>query len=210
MKNRVVLVTGGAGSIGSNLCKSLLALNATVICFDNFSSGSLDAIASFRNHPNFKLIGGDIRNIEKCRTIVKEVEYVFHFAGFNDHSSKVSDVCLVNEVNVIGFLNILTVLKESQVKGLLYPTSCSEYVNPIEILKNEELVHGEEPLSAYAISKYTNELHVDLFRKKYDLNIKGVAFNADFDKMKTVDVSNIIQLHIDALQGMFREEYQSA
>lgn len=209
MKNRVVLVTGGAGSIGSKLCKSLLALNANVICFDDFSSGSLDAIKPIRSHPNFKLIGGDIRNIEKCRKVVKEVDYVFHLAGLDYHSSEVSDECLVNEVNVIGFLNMLTVVNELNIKGIFYATSCSQCSNAIELPKIEELFYGK-PLSAYLISKYTNELHANLFREKYNLYIKGVEFKSVFDKTETADLSNIVQLNIDALQGLLREEYKSA
>ncbi len=209
MKNTTVLVTGGAGVIGSSLCKALLGLNSKVICFDDFSTGSLDAIASFRNHPNFKLIGGTIQDIEKCKKVVDGVDYVFHLARTDTHSAIKSNAFTINDATVVGFLNMLSVTQTSNVKGFIYPASCPQSSDYLEIPKIEEVMQGK-PLSTDIISKYTKELYVNLFRREYGLQIKGVAFTSIFDKTEAVAVSKIVQLNINVLQGMLREAYQPA
>lgn len=204
IENKTILVTGGAGQIGSKLCEALLDLEANVICFDNFSSGALDNIKHYLSHPNFKLIGGDIQNIEKCKKVVPGVDYVFHLARIN--SNPKSDGLTINDENVVGFLNILTVIQESNVKGMIYPASCSQSSNYLEVPKIEEVLQGK-PLSAYVISKYTKELYASLFRSEYGMQIKGVEFTPLFDKTTTTAIPNIIQLNMEALEGMLQKEY---
>tara|TARA_R110001583_G_scaffold69696_8_gene197574 strand:+ start:323 stop:967 length:645 start_codon:yes stop_codon:yes gene_type:complete len=206
IKNKNILVTGGAGKIGSKLCEALLDLEANVICFDNFFSGKMDAINNLLAHPNFVVRGGDIRNIKDCKKAINKVDYVFHLAGVDYNSIAVTDVTTINEVNVVGFLNMLTASREANVKGMMYPTSCSQSFNEIELPKNEESIKGKS-LSPYEISNYTNKLYASLFLNKYGFQIKGVECTPIFGKYKTTDISNIIQLNIDALEGMIKEEY---
>ena len=209
MKELTVLVTGGAGFIGSKLCKELLNLQANVICYDNFSTGNLDAIEPFTSHPNFKLIEGDIRDSVKCKMAMNDVDYVFHLAGIDHNTSKKIDESTINNIKVDGFLNILSVFRDSKVKGLLYKSCVFHADKAIELPKLEEVMKGK-PLSSYVISKYTNELYANLFRKKYGLLIKGLEFSPIYDKNNTKYVSKIIQSNIDALNGMRREEYLRA
>ncbi|SNR37037.1 SDR family NAD(P)-dependent oxidoreductase [Lutibacter flavus] len=206
IENKNILVTGGAGQIGSKLCEALLDLEANVICFDNFSSGALDNIKHFLSHPNFKLIGGDIQDIEKCKKVIQGVDYVFHLARIDSNSTAKSDGFTINDANVVGFLNMLTVIQESNVKGMIYPASCSQSSSTLEVPKIEEVMQGK-PLSAYIISKYTKELYASLFRSEYGMQIKGVEFTSTLEKTTTTAVSNIIQLNMEALEGMLQSAY---
>jgi len=209
LEKLTILVTGGAGFIGSKVCKELLDHQAHVICFDNFSTGSLDAIESFSSHPNFRLIGGDIRDSEKCEMAMNGVDYVFHLAGVDHNTSKKIEESTINNIKVDGFLNVLSVFRDSKVKGLLYKSSIPQSHSSIELPTLEEVMKGK-PLSSYVISKYTNELYANLFRKKYSLQIQGVEFSPIYDKTNTKYVSKIIELNIDALNKMLREEYLRA
>ena len=133
------------------------------------------------------------------------VDYVFHMAGLDYNSSSSNDESTINDVNVVGFLNILTVIRESNVKGMIYPTSCSQSNNYKEFPKIDDMLKGK-PLSPYVISKYTNELYANLFRNKYGLQIKGVEYLPIFDKTQTTYLSKILQLNINAMEQMLKEE----
>ena len=101
-----ILITGGAGFIGSNLCEYFLDKGATVVCLDNFSTGHKYNIEPFLSNPNFTLIEGDIRNITDCNTAVKGVDYVLHEAALGSVPRSISDPITANEVNISGFLKI--------------------------------------------------------------------------------------------------------
>lgn len=169
-----VLVTGGAGFIGSNLCEALLNLGAKVVCFDNFVTGKPQNIQHFLEHPNFNLIVGDIRNISDCRKATKNIDYVLHNAALGSVPRSVNDPITTNDVNVSGFLNMLVASQDAQVKRFVYAASSSTYGDSEKLPKIENIIG--KPLSPYAITKYVNELYADVFNKTYGLDTIGLRY----------------------------------
>ena len=104
--NLHVLVTGGAGFIGSNLCETLLDNGNTVSCLDNFSTGKQENIAHLYSNPKFHLIKGDIRNLKDCQNACKGVDYILHQAALGSVPRSINDPITSNDVNVSGFLNM--------------------------------------------------------------------------------------------------------
>ena len=105
--NKKILVTGGAGFIGSNLCEALLSKDNKVVCLDNFATGKRENIAEFLENPNFTLIEGDIRELDDCLNAAKDVDYVLHQAALGSVPRSIKDPITSNDVNVSGFLNML-------------------------------------------------------------------------------------------------------
>ena len=169
-----VLVTGGAGFIGSNLCEELLRRNNKVVCLDNFSTGKRENIASFFEDENFVLIEGDIRNVEDCRKAVENVDYVLHQAALGSVPRSVNDPITSNDVNISGFLNMLVVSRDAEVKRFVYAASSSTYGDSTSMPKIEGVIG--KPLSPYAITKYVNELYADVFSKTYGLETIGLRY----------------------------------
>lgn len=169
-----VLVTGGAGFIGSNLCEALLTLKAKVVCLDNFSTGKRKNIASLRNNPNFTLVEGDIRNLEDCKRAVEGVDFVLHEAALGSVPRSINDPITSNEVNISGFLNMLVAARDEKVKRFIYAASSSTYGDSESLPKVEDTIG--KPLSPYAITKYVNELYADIFHKSYGLNTIGLRY----------------------------------
>ena len=169
-----ILVTGGAGFIGSNLTEALLKLNNEVICLDNFATGKKENITPFLTNPNYTLIEGDIRNISDCQLAVKGVDYVLHQAALGSVPRSIKDPITSNEVNVSGFLNMLTASRDSGVKRFIYAASSSTYGDSEALPKVEDEIG--KPLSPYAITKYVNELYADVFSKTYDLETIGLRY----------------------------------
>lgn len=174
LQNKNVLVTGGAGFIGSNLCEELLKLNANVTCLDNFSTGKRENLQSIANHPNFKLIEGDIRNLETCKEACKDQNFVLHEAALGSVPRSINDPITSNEVNVGGFLNMLVAARDSGVQRFVYAASSSTYGDSESLPKIEENIG--KPLSPYAITKYVNELYADVFKKTYDFDTIGLRY----------------------------------
>ena len=160
-----VLVTGGAGFIGSNLCEYLLAHDYDVICLDNFSTGKPENIFPFlQRYPNkFKLIVGDIRNLNDCKKAVENVDYVMHEGALGSVPRSIKDPITTNETNISGFLNMLTAARDANVKRFIYAASSSTYGDSQSLPKVEDVIG--KPLSPYAITKYVNELYADVFAK---------------------------------------------
>jgi len=123
LNNSKILVTGGAGFIGSNLCEEFLNIGCQVTCLDNFSTGKMENISGFLDHPNFKLITGDIRNLEDCRNAVTGIDYVLHEAALGSVPRSIKDPITTNEVNVSGFLNMLVAARDEKVKRFVYAAS---------------------------------------------------------------------------------------
>ena len=127
LQNKRILVTGGAGFIGSNLCETLLDLGAIVTCLDNFSTGRRENLETCLQNPNFTLIEGDIRNLETCNKACENQDFVLHEAALGSVPRSINDPITSNEVNVGGFLNMLVAARDAGVKRLIYAASSSTY-----------------------------------------------------------------------------------
>lgn len=169
-----ILVTGGAGFIGSNLCEALLNQGHKVVCLDNFSTGHRKNIDKFLLNDNFSLIEGDIRDLETCRKAVDGIDYVLHEAALGSVPRSINDPITSNEVNVTGFLNMLVAARDAGVKRFIYAASSSTYGDSASLPKVEDVIG--KPLSPYAITKYVNELYADVFSKTYGIECIGLRY----------------------------------
>ena len=173
ISNRKILITGGAGFIGSNLCEYFLEYNE-VVCLDNFSTGHRHNIEQFLSNPNFTLIEGDIRNLETCEKAVLGIDFVLHQAALGSVPRSINDPITTNEVNVSGFLNMLTASRNANVKRFIYAASSSTYGDSEALPKVEDVIG--KPLSPYAVTKYVNELYADVFSKTYGMETIGLRY----------------------------------
>lgn len=169
-----ILITGGAGFIGSNLCEYFLSNGHKVTCLDNFATGHRHNLKDFRNHPDFSLIEGDIRNLSDCQKAVQGVDYVLHQAALGSVPRSIKDPVTTNDVNVSGFLNILVASRDAKVKRFVYAASSSTYGDSQGLPKVEDVIG--KPLSPYAITKYVNELYADIFSRTYGLETIGLRY----------------------------------
>jgi len=169
-----LLITGGAGFIGSNLIEYFLSKKHTIVCLDNFSTGYRHNIEPFLNDPEFTLIEGDIRDLETCRKAVEGVDYVLHQAALGSVPRSINDPITSNEVNVFGFLNMLVAARDAGVKRFVYAASSSTYGDSEALPKVEDKIG--KPLSPYAITKYVNELYADVFSKTYGMETIGLRY----------------------------------
>ena len=175
-----ILVTGGAGFIGSNLCEELIRLGANVVCLDNFATGKMENIEQLLSHPHFKLITGDIRSIDDCRRAAEGCDYVLHEAALGSVPRSINDPITTNEVNIGGFLNMLVAARDANVKRFIYAASSSTYGDSKALPKVEDQIG--KPLSPYAITKYVNELYADVFSKTYGMECIGLRYFNVFGK----------------------------
>jgi len=175
-----ILVTGGAGFIGSNLCETLLANGNRVTCLDNFSTGKKENIKPFLDNKNFTLIEGDIRDLETCENACNGVDFILHQAALGSVPRSIKDPITSNMVNVSGFLNMLVASKNADVKRFIYAASSSTYGDSKQMPKIEENIG--KPLSPYAITKYVNELYADVFSKTYGIETIGLRYFNVFGK----------------------------
>lgn len=169
-----ILITGGAGFIGSNLCEYFLKKEHQVLCLDNFATGHRHNIAPFLEHPDFQLIEGDIRDLKVCQKAVEGVDYVLHQAALGSVPRSIKDPITSNEVNVSGFLNMLVASRDAGVKRFIYAASSSTYGDSESLPKVEDKIG--KPLSPYAITKYVNELYAEIFSKTYGLETIGLRY----------------------------------
>lgn len=169
-----ILITGGAGFIGSNLCEYFLSKRYKVICLDNFSTGYRHNLKNFINDANFHLIEGDIRNAVDCHNATKGVDYVLHQAALGSVPRSINDPVTTNDVNISGFLNMLVASRDAKVKRFVYAASSSTYGDSEKLPKVEELIG--KPLSPYAITKYVNELYAEIFSRTYGIETIGLRY----------------------------------
>ncbi|MHA7865540.1 SDR family oxidoreductase [Flagellimonas marinaquae] len=174
LAGKKVLVTGGAGFIGSNLCEALLHLHVKVTCLDNFSTGHYRNLNSIKNKDGFTLITGDIRNLETCHQACKDQDYVLHEAALGSVPRSINDPIATNEVNTSGFLNMLVAARDAGVKRLVYAASSSTYGDSKTLPKVEHSIGN--PLSPYAVTKLVNELYADVFQRAYGLDTIGLRY----------------------------------
>ena len=174
LSEKKILVTGGAGFIGANLCEVLLNKGNIVICLDNLSTGKRDNISLFLENPNFQFIEGDIRSLDDCMQAASGVDFILHQAALGSVPRSIKDPITTNDVNISGFLNMLVAARDNNVKRFVYAASSSTYGDS-ESLPKVEAVIGK-PLSPYAVTKYVNELYADVFSKTYGLETIGLRY----------------------------------
>jgi UDP-glucose 4-epimerase len=194
-----VLVTGGAGFIGSNLTESLLKRKHFVRVLDDFSTGKRENLIFAKEYPSLEILEGDIRDLRICKQAIKGVEYIFHQAALPSVQRSVEDPGTSNAINVGGTLNILLAAKEEGVKRVIYASSSSIYGDTPTLPKHEEM--PSNPLSPYALQKYIGEKYCQLFYQLYDLDTVSLRyFNIFGPKQDPNSVySAVIPRFIDAL-----------
>lgn len=169
-----ILITGGAGFIGSNLIEYFLKKNYEIVCLDNLSTGHMHNISPFLKNEHFHFIEGDIRDRNTCEKALEGVHYVLHQAALGSVPRSLKDPLTSNEVNVSGFLNMLWAAKEAQVERFIYAASSSTYGDSESLPKVEDIIG--KPLSPYAITKYVNELYAEIFSKSYGIETIGLRY----------------------------------
>ena len=159
-----ILVTGGAGFIGSNLCEHFLQEGYTVRCLDNFATGKPENIIPLlEKYPKtFQLQVGDIRNLTDCQKAVEGIEYVLHEAALGSVPRSIKDPITTNEVNIGGFLNMIVASRDAGIRRFVFAASSSTYGDSQSLPKVEEVIG--KPLSPYAITKYVDELYAGIRR----------------------------------------------
>lgn len=171
---RKILVTGGAGFIGSNLCEELVKKGNYVVCLDNFSTGHIENIQGLLDNNRFKLIEGDIRNLDTCLKAVNGVDVVFHEAALGSIPRSIDDPITTNAVNISGFLNMLVAAKNAKIDRFIFAASSSAYGDNETIPKVEDTIG--KPLSPYALTKYVDELYAHVFSITYGLKHIGIRY----------------------------------
>ncbi|MAO69671.1 MAG: LPS biosynthesis protein WbpP [Euryarchaeota archaeon] len=174
LSNCKILVTGGAGFIGSHICDKLLEKGAEVVCLDNFITGHLRNIEHNQSNPKFKLIEGDIRDIETCKKAMIGCTHVCHQAALGSVPRSVKDPLTTNEINITGTLNIFFSAYEAGIKRIVFASSSSCYGDEPNLPKVESKIGI--PLSPYAITKFSGELYARIFNSLYGMEMIGLRY----------------------------------
>ena len=185
LENSKILVTGGAGFIGSALIETLLATGNKVVCLDNLATGKIKNIAGFQSNTNFHFIEGDICNLADCQKAAKGAQYVLHQAALGSVPRSVKDPITSNDVNVSGFLNMITSARDAGVKRFVYASSSSVYGDHPALPKFEE--NTGNPLSPYAVTKKVNELYAKVFGELYGMETLGLRYFNVFGRRQDPD-----------------------
>ena len=185
LENKKVLVTGGAGFIGSNIIEYLLQKNNKITCLDNFSTGKKENIESFLTNSNFKLINGDITKLEDCQKAAENIDVILHQAALGSVPRSIENPLKTNEVNINGFLNILWAARNNNVSRVVYAASSSTYGDSKKLPKIESEIGL--PLSPYAVTKYVNELYAGVFSNLYGLELIGLRYFNVFGRKQDPD-----------------------
>lgn len=175
-----ILVTGGAGFIGSNLVDHFLELGHEVVCLDNLSTGYEHNISHNFGNPNFTFINGDIRDIYTCRLATADCQLVSHQAALGSVPRSIADPIATNSVNIDGFLNVIVAARDAKVKRFVYASSSSVYGDSQKLPKVEEEIG--KPLSPYAVTKQVNEFYADVFARTYRMQCIGLRYFNVFGK----------------------------
>jgi UDP-N-acetylglucosamine/UDP-N-acetylgalactosamine 4-epimerase len=196
-----ILVTGGAGFIGSNLVETLLQDSRVnkVVVLDNLATGSLKNIKGFFANKKFQFIEGDIRNYQTCLDACEGIHLISHQAALGSVPRSINDPLTTNEVNITGTLNIFTAAKEKGVKRIIYAASSSTYGDHPGLPKVEDKIGN--PLSPYAVTKYVSELYAKVFANLYGTEFIGLRYFNIFGPRQSPNgaYAAVIPLFADAL-----------
>lgn len=178
--NEIILVTGGAGFIGSNIIEFLLNEGKKVRCLDNLSTGNKENLELFIENPNFEFIEGSIEDYETCLEACKGVTYVSHQAAWGSVPRSIEQPLYYNKVNVEGTLNMLEAAVKNKIKKFVYASSSSVYGDSKTLPKKE----GDEGkvLSPYALTKKVDEDYAKLYSSLYGLETVGLRYFNIFGK----------------------------
>tara|TARA_B110000459_G_scaffold21305_1_gene20511 strand:- start:2953 stop:3954 length:1002 start_codon:yes stop_codon:yes gene_type:complete len=174
LANARILVTGGAGFIGSNLCDALLAKGSEVVCLDNFLTGKRENISHLKNNPKFTLVEGDIRDLEACRNAIYGCTHVCHQAALGSVPRSVEDPKTTNDINISGSLNILIAAHEAGIQRFVFASSSSVYGNDATMPKVEHKTGS--PLSPYAVTKMVNESYTQVYHQIHGMETIGLRY----------------------------------
>lgn len=199
IKNKKILVTGGAGFIGSNLCDKLLELGANVLCLDNYLTGYKENLKAALLHKNFLLIEGDIQNYDTCLKATQGVDFVLHHAALGSVPRSIVDPLTSDKINIGGFVNILYASVNNKVQRFIYAASSSTYGDSSNLPKIENEIGN--PLSPYALTKYVNELYASLFNKTYGIDVIGLRYFNVYGRRQSINgpYAAVIPKFIDTL-----------
>jgi UDP-N-acetylglucosamine 4-epimerase len=196
-----ILVTGGAGFIGSNLAEKLLQDRRVLLVriLDNLSTGSIKNIESFKSDKRFQFVEGDIRDYKTCMEACSGIDLVSHQAALGSVPRSISDPLTTNEVNITGTLNIFNAAKENKVKRVVYAASSSTYGDHPGLPKEEDKIGN--PLSPYAVTKYVNELYARVYSNVYGLEMIGLRYFNIYGPRQSPDgpYAAVIPLFAEAL-----------
>jgi len=175
ISNFNILVTGGAGFIGSHLADYFVNHGiGKLTIVDNLSTGSINNIRHLINLPNVNFIEGDITDIEFCHKVMQGIDFVSHQAALGSVPRSINDPSTSVSVNVFGFVNVLNAAVKANVKRLVYASSSSVYGDHPALPKIEQFTGNL--LSPYAATKSANELFADVFNRVYKLPLVGIRY----------------------------------
>lgn len=169
-----ILVTGGAGFIGSNIVGFLLESGCRVRVLDNLITGNMNNLKEFMSNPNFEFMYGSIENLEHLRKACVGITGITHQAALGSVPRSIDDPLSSHNANINGFLNILCVAREYNIKRIVYASSSAVYGSHEKLPKTEDTIG--EPLSPYAITKYVDELYGKMFYKLYGIETIGFRY----------------------------------
>ncbi len=195
-----ILVTGGAGFIGSNLVEYLLRHQVGLVrVLDNYATGFEHNVLEFQGRSNYEFQSGDIREVDDCQRACQGMDIVLHQAALGSVPRSIQDPITSNQVNIDGFLNMLVATRDQQVKRFVYAASSSTYGDSQELPKREEKIG--KPLSPYAVTKYVNELYAQVFANTYHMELIGLRYFNVFGPRQSPKgaYAAVIPLFIDAL-----------
>jgi UDP-glucose 4-epimerase len=168
MNSKVVLVTGGAGFIGSHLAQELAERNYNVVIIDNLFTGKKENIEELVKKDNVEFNQGSVTDVPLLQSLFKGVEYVFHQAAIPSVPRSVDNPLASHEANATGTLNVLLAARDGGVKKVIYASSSSVYGDIPTLPKREDM--APNPQSPYAVTKLTGEYYCQVFQQVYGLS----------------------------------------